>query len=461
MRRILPFMLALLLMVSAVPALAQSQAANGAIEGTVRDNSGGVLPGVTVALVNTDTGTQRIVITNESGLYRAVLLPLGTYRLTAELAGFKKYEQAGIELNAGRTAEINVTLQVGDLNETVAVTADAPIVDPAKIDLGRNLNEREVKNLPLVSRNPYNFALLQPGVTGFENSEFGVPRFSANGTLLRINYQIDGNTNTQKDRAGLRLLPVSEVMVREVKVITSGYAPEFGQTTGLVYNAITPSGTNTIRGSASYRFRRKDMSARPFFLSSPAKPDTHVDTFTADVGGPVVKDRLHYYVGFENTARDLSADRVITIKPEDAARIGLTAEQSSGVIPAEQTARFLILKGDYQLSTTNRLTARYIMFRNDSPNNIGDRGRHAELHRVGDGLPRRDGLDVGAACVEHRQHDAERGPRAVRAPPPEPRDQRPVGHGPGASRSPASRTSAGPTRPPRTPTSTSSRTSGR
>jgi len=371
MRRILPFMLALLLMVSAVPALAQSQAANGAIEGTVRDNSGGVLPGVTVALVNTDTGTQRIVITNESGLYRAVLLPLGTYRLTAELAGFKKHEQAGIELNAGRTAEINVTLQVGDLNETVAVTADAPIVDPAKIDLGRNLNEREVKNLPLVSRNPYNFALLQPGVTGFENSEFGVPRFSANGTLLRINYQIDGNTNTQKDRAGLRLLPVSEVMVREVKVITSGYAPEFGQTTGLVYNAITPSGTNTIRGSASYRFRRKDMSARPFFLSSPAKPDTHVDTFTADVGGPVVKDRLHYYAGFENTARDLSADRVITIKPEDAARIGLTTEQSSGVIPAEQTARFLILKGDYQLSTTNRLTARYIMFRNDSPNNIG------------------------------------------------------------------------------------------
>jgi len=371
MRRILPCLLALLLIGAAVPALAQSQAANGAIEGTVRDSSGGVLPGVTVALLNTDTGTQRIVVTSESGLYRAVLLPLGTYRLTAELAGFKKHEQAGIELSAGKTAEINVTLQVGDLNETVAVTADAPIVDPAKIDLGRNLNEREVKNLPLVSRNPYNFALLQPGVTGYENSEFGVPRFSANGTLLRINYQIDGNTNTQKDRAGLRLLPVSEVMVREVKVVTSGYAPEFGQTTGLVYNAITPSGTNSVRGSGSYRFRRKDMSARPFFLSSPAKPDTHVDTFTADVGGPVVKDTLHYYAGFENTARDLSADRVITIKPEDAARIGLTAAESSGVIPAEQTARFFIGKADYQLNTTNRLTARYILFRNDSPNNIG------------------------------------------------------------------------------------------
>jgi len=371
MRRVLSSVLALLLVVSAAPALAQSQAANGAIEGTVRDSSGGVLPGVTVEIVNIDTGTQRIAVTNESGLYRAVLLPLGTYRLTAELAGFKKHERAGITISAGQTAEINVTMSVGDLNETVSVTADTPIVDPAKIDLGRNMNEREVKNLPLVSRNPFNFALLQPGVTGFENSEFGVPRFSANGTLLRINYQIDGNTNTQKDRAGLRMLPVSEVMVREVKVITSGYAPEFGQTTGLVYNAITPSGTNSVRGSASYRFRRKDMSARPFFLSSPATPDTHVDTFTADIGGPMVKDRVHYYAGFENTARDLSADRVITIKPADAARIGLTAEESSGVIPAEQTARFFIGKVDAQLNSSNRLTARYILFRNDSPNNIG------------------------------------------------------------------------------------------
>jgi len=379
MRRTLPALVALFLLSASAPALAQSQAANGAIEGTVRDGSGAVLPGVTVSLVNTDTGAQRIVMTNDSGLYRAVLLPLGTYRVTAELAGFKKFEQAGIGLGAGRTAEINITMNVGDLNETVSVTADAPIVDPARIDLGRNLNEREVKNLPLVSRNPYNLALLQPGVTGFENSEFGVPRFSANGTLLRINYQIDGNTNTQKDRAGLRLLPVSEVMIREVKVVTSGYAPEFGQTTGLVYNAITPSGTNSVRGSGSYRFRRKNMSARPFFLNNPAnipggtpyKPDTHVDTVTLDIGGPVVKDRLHYYFGFENTARDLSADRVITITPEDAARIGLTSSESSGVIPASQAARFFIGKGDYQLNASSRLTARYIMFRNNSPNNIG------------------------------------------------------------------------------------------
>ncbi|MBI4476969.1 MAG: TonB-dependent receptor [Acidobacteria bacterium] len=362
-----------LLISMAVPAAAQSQAANATIEGIVADSSGGVLPGVTVTVTNLETGAQRVVTTNERGLYRAPLLPLGRYRVGAELAGFKKFEQTGIDLGAGQTATIDVTLVVGELAEVVSVTADAPLVDSGKLDLGRNLGAREIKNLPLVSRNPYNFALLQPGVTGFENPEFGVPRFSANGTLLRINYQIDGNTNTQKDRAGLRLLPVSEVMVREVKVVTSGYAPEFGQTTGLVYNAITPSGTNALRGSGSYRFRRKSFSAFPFFFVGPRteerRPDTKVDTWTGEVGGPVVKDRLHYFFGFENTYRDLSAQRVITLRPENASRIGLP--QQPGVMPAEQTARFFIGKADYQVAQAHRLTGRYILFRNDSPNNVG------------------------------------------------------------------------------------------
>jgi len=355
------------------PALAQSTAANGSIEGTVLDKSGGVLPGVTVTVNNTQTGTARSVVTNESGLYRATLLPLGTYRVVAELQGFKRFEQVGVTVGAGQTATVNLALEVGDLTETISVTADAPVVDTSKVDTGRNLNENEVKNLPLVSRNPYNFALLQPGVTGYENSEFGVPRFAANGTLLRINYQIDGNTNTQKDRAGLRLLPISEVMVREVKVVTSGYAPEFGQTTGLVYNAITPSGTNQFRGAGAYRFRRKPFSAFPFFFQGPRtddrRPDTKVNTYTAELGGPIVKDRLHFFTGFESTYRDLSSQSVITVLPANAARLGLAPQPA--VVPREQTARFFIGKVDYQLAQNHRATARTIVFRNDSPNNIG------------------------------------------------------------------------------------------
>lgn len=370
----------------AVPSSAQSTAANGAIEGTVVDNSGAVLPGVTVTVTGLNTGAERTVVTNDTGLYRVPLLPLGVYRVTIELQGFKKYDRTGVQLSAGQTAVIDATLEVGDLSETISVTADAPVVDTSRVDAGRNLGENEVKNLPLVSRNPYNFALLQPGVTGFENSEFGVPRFAANGTLLRVNYQIDGNTNTQKDRAGLRLLPVSEVMVREVKVVTSGYAPEFGQTTGLVYNAITPSGTNQIRGAAAYRFRRKAFSAFPFFFqgarTDDRRPDTKVDTITAELGGPIIRNKLHYFFGYENTYRDLSAQSVITITPANAERLGIGPQPA--VIPREQTAKFFIGKADYQLAANHRLTGRSIVFRNDSPNNIG--GGLTSIQRTNDFL---------------------------------------------------------------------------
>ena len=194
-------------------------------------------------------------------------MPLGTYQVVGELQGFKKFEQRGISLSAGQLAQINLTLSVGNVAETVTVTGESPVAEPGKIDLGRTIGESEVKNLPLVSRNPYNFAFLQANVTGYENNEFGVPRINANGSQMHTNYQLDGNTNTEKDRAGLRLLPVSEVLVREVKVVTNGFAPEFGQTTGMVYNAITPSGTNCLHGSASFRFKRNGFSTDPFFLA--------------------------------------------------------------------------------------------------------------------------------------------------------------------------------------------------
>src|SRR3982751_5257682 len=321
------------------PAFAQSTAANGAIEGTVSDASGGVLPGVTVTITNVDTGAERSVTTNERGLYRAPLLPLGKYRVIAELQGFKKFEQTGITLSVGQTATVNATLSVGTVSETITVSSsDIPALDIARIDIGHTMSELEVHNLPLVARNPYNFALVQPGVTGIENVEFGVPRLAANGAAMRINYQIDGNTNTEKDRAGLRLLPMSEVMIQEVKVVTTGFAPEFGQTMGMVYNAITPSGTNRFRGEASYLFRRNPFSAFPFFFgcgsttaakNCPAvadnaqRPETRVDTGTAAVGGPVVKNRLFFYGGWEQTRRDLSSTSLITVSPSIVAAGGV------------------------------------------------------------------------------------------------------------------------------------------
>ena len=315
------FILSLVVVASAA---AQSTAINGTIEGTVKDGQGALLPGVTVTVVNIDTGDQRVVVTNERGLYRAPLLQLGTYKVTAELQGFKGYERNGVTLRAGQAAVIDIALAVGAISETITVTADSPLVDLAKIEQGRTLSEAEIKTLPLTSRNPYNFALLQPGVVGFENNEFGVARLTANGALLRVNYQVDGSNNTQKDRAGLRQMPMSEVMIREVKVITTGYAPEFGQTMGLVYNAITPSGTNRYKGQGSYRMQRQPMAALPFYTPvGAAKPPTNVNVLTFDLGGPIVKDKTHFFGGYEHTERDLSGLSVITITPANQAALGL------------------------------------------------------------------------------------------------------------------------------------------
>jgi len=364
-------------------AFAQSTAANGTIEGTIQDNSGGVLPGVTVTVVHIETGTERSTISNEKGLYRAPLLPLGTYRVSAELQGFKKFEQTGIKLSVGETAVVNMTLAVGTVSETITVSSqDVPAVDLARIDIGHTMTDLEVHNLPLVARNPYNFALVQPGVTGIENVEFGVPRLAANGAAMRINYQVDGNTNTEKDRAGLRLLPMSEVMIQEVKVVTTGFAPEFGQTMGMVYNAVTPSGTNTVRGEASYLFRRNPFSAFPFFFGctavastcgepppGSALPATKVDTGTADIGGPIIKNKAFYYVGWEQTRRDLSSNSLVTVTPANASALGLPAQPAA--VPNVQTAKFFIGKGDVQVNQANRATVRWLRFHNDAPYNSG------------------------------------------------------------------------------------------
>jgi hypothetical protein len=373
----------LLTLVFSSPALAQSTAINGTIEGTVVDDGGAVLPGVTVTIVNTETGDTRIVVSNESGLYRALLLPLGTYRVSAELQGFKKFEQTGIRLSAGQTAVIPVTMSVGTVQETITVVADSPIVNIGKIEQGRTLNEAEIKTLPLTSRNPYNFALLQPGVVGFETNEFGVPRLTSNGALLRVNYQVDGSNNTQKDRAGLRQMPMSEVMIREVKVVTTGYAPEFGQTMGLVYNAITPSGTNTFKGQGSYRMQRKPMVAFPFFTLGPhtsdRKPPTDVNVYTFDIGGPVVRDRTHFFAGYEHTERDLSGLSVITISPANQALLGLNEPP---YMPRGLNTEFAIGKVDHQLNNANRLMARYMFFDNFITANVG--GGNVSVQRAND-----------------------------------------------------------------------------
>lgn len=349
-------------------AFGQSAAINGQISGTVSDPSGAPVVGARVEAVNVGTGYQQVSTTSGSGQYQLPLLPLGEYSVKVEAQGFTPYRRTRVALSAGAVATIDVDLQLQGVATEVLVEGNAPVVDIGRTDVGSTLSSNAVENLPLVSRNPYNFVLQQPGVSGHSNTEFGVPRkVNANGFNGRISYQLDGNNNVQSDRAGIRLLPLSQTWIQEVQAVSNGFAPEFGNTVGTVFNTVTKSGTNVYHGEGAYLFRRTPMSARPALLPESAPtPEVNVDSFFGNLGGRTIRDRLFFFAGAEHVKRDLPAP--VTVPAETLSQLGLP--QSFGnAIPFSQNVTFFLGKLDWQISNANRLSVRYNGHRNDSPYN--------------------------------------------------------------------------------------------
>ncbi|HUS07959.1 MAG TPA: TonB-dependent receptor [Bryobacteraceae bacterium] len=360
----------LTLTIFAALSFGQSAAINGQIEGTITDPTGAALSSAAVRIENIGTGFKRSQQTDAAGFYRFPVLPLGEYTVTVESSGFAATKRTGITLSAGSAATVDITLQVLGVASTVEVSAAAPVSDPSRTDIGSTLSGNQVLNLPLVSRNPYNFILLQPNVSGRGNQEFGVPRkLNANGFNGRVNYQLDGNANTQSDRAGIRLIPISNTFVAEVQNVNNGFAPEFGNTVGAVFNTITKSGSNDLHGEAGYIFRRTDFVARPALLNpSRPKPEQSVDSFFANAGAPIIHDKAFLFAAFEKVKRDLP--NVVTVNPAVIAQLGLP-ERYANAIPFGQNLYFGLIKADFQINDSNRLTVRYNLHRNDSPYNNG------------------------------------------------------------------------------------------
>src|SRR5260370_1427584 len=211
---------------------------------------------------------------------------------------------------------------------------------------------------------------LETNENGSPNVEFGVPRkVNANGFSDRINYQLDGGNNTQSDRAGIRLTPFSNTYIAEVQQVNNGFAPEFGNTVGTVFNAITKSGANAFHGEAAYIFRRTDMVARSTLLArTQPKPDQNVDNEFVNAGGRVIKDKVFFFGAWEHIKRDLP--QPVTVTPATITTLGLPAAFANA-IPFGQNVTFLLAKADYQITQNHRLSVRYSYFRNESPYNNG------------------------------------------------------------------------------------------
>ena len=356
-------------------ASAQTQAINGSIRGRVTDPAGAAIPGATVGVDNVATNYSREAVSNDEGYFVFPNLPIGTYTVTIKKEGFDQQRRPGIVLDAGTEAVIDAALKVGAVSTTVEVSGGAPVIEPTRVAIGRNIDQLEVDNLPLTSRNPYNFVLFQPGVSGHPNPELGVPRVvNTNGLDNRVQYQMDGMVDTESDQYGLRLFAISDSYVREVQTVSNSFSPEFGRTTGDIYNAITNSGTNDFHGEF-YFIGRPPESARTILLAS-NQPNTSIDLhdFAGNAGGRLKKDKLFIFGAYEHLLRGTPTP--VTITPANAAAIGLPASQLATAATV-QHVQFLDLRVDWNINSKNQFFVRYNYFRNEYPFNSQNGGLNA------------------------------------------------------------------------------------
>ncbi|MEO8727289.1 MAG: TonB-dependent receptor, partial [Acidobacteriaceae bacterium] len=226
------------------------------------------------------------------------------------------------------------------------------------------------------SRNPYNFILFQPGVSGHPNPELGIPRtINTNGLTDRINYQMDGMVDTESDRHGLRLFPISDTFVREVQTVSNSFAPEFGGTAGDIYNVITQSGTNDLHGSFLWLHRWQDATAYPILSKAGSvKPELKLNDYSANAGGKVIKDKLFWFGAYEQLTRGIPAP--VTITSANAAAIGIPPTLLAAA-PGLLHGKFVDVRGDWVVNSKNTAFLRYNYFSNDFPFNTNVGGLYA------------------------------------------------------------------------------------
>jgi hypothetical protein len=300
----------LLIVFLALPAAAQE--ITGTITGTVTDQSGAAIPGLTVTVRNMGTNATQTVVTDENGVYAAALLPAGRYEVSLELAGFKRFVRSDIELSVNDRLGVNIVLQPGDVSEVVTVTAATPLVKTESSDVSTLISAKQVEQTPLNGRNIMTLVAMQPGVSSTLPSTLSVglgnlTNVFVNGNRAsQNNWMVDGADNND---AGSNLALINYVnvdTVREVNILRSNYNAEFGRNAGGQVNVITKSGTNDVHGSGFYFVRNDALDASPFFgtldLDRDGKRDANpldYHNFGGTVGGPLMRDKLFFFFGEE------------------------------------------------------------------------------------------------------------------------------------------------------------------
>ena len=312
------------------------QVTTSTLTGRILDGSGAVLPGVTIAARQTETGLQRTTVSDAQGRYIVPTLPPGRYEIRAELQGFRPLVRSGVTLTIAQTAVVDLTMTVGDIAEAVTVVGEASAVNTSTGDLSYLVDERAIADLPLNGRNYTDLALLQPGVVPYPHRDGGSVvahglGISVNGQDPRSNvYLLDGtllNDMTNGPAGSAAGTALGTETVQEFRVETNAYSAEFGRMSGGQINVLTKAGSNDVSGSV-YEFHRNDaLDARNYFDVNGKPPFTR-NQFGGALGGPVRRDKLFFFAGYEALRENLGRTITSTV-PDENARRGLLPDPAN------------------------------------------------------------------------------------------------------------------------------------
>ena len=353
-KHVLAVLLAAAAVMAVTPSFARAQADTGVIDGRVFDQSKAALPGASVTARNVATGFTRSSTSSERGTYRIEFLPPGTYEVTAELASFTKMLAKDIIVQVGTSTTIDFSMQVASLQETLTVTAESPLVQTTKSDVGQVISARMVENMPLSGRKFQDLSLLVPGTRPsnyYDPTKTEVGGISYGGMTGRaVNITVDGGDNNDGVVRGL-LQQFSADAIQEYKVTTGRYSAEFGRSTGGVVSVITKSGTNQLRGSAFLFARNDSLNAETFFEKKQGigKQPFQQQQTGGTIGGPFKKDVAHYFVSYEFNRRQ-------DYKTVDTGGV-LPAEEGPQLTPFRN--HLLTAKADFRLSDANSMIVRF------------------------------------------------------------------------------------------------------
>ncbi len=311
-------------LVSALPTAALAQFETATVLGTVKDGTGAVLIGSKVSLQNVKTGVSATTQSNEAGNFDFLAVQIGTYRIKAESAGFKTGISADFTVDVSARQRVDLTLEVGDVTQSVAVKDTVAMLETDSSDRGQVINNATVVNLPLNGRNYSDLALLAPGVRksflGMDpnNSNFREGSFNVNGQRSAFNnFQVDGVDNnaynTSNQGYSNQAIQLSPDAVSEFKVQTDNFSAEYGRAGGAIINVSLKSGTNQFHGALWEFLRNTDLNAVGYFKPANGKPVFQQNQFGGAFGGRVIKNKTFFFADFEALRRKTATLAYLTV----------------------------------------------------------------------------------------------------------------------------------------------------